>query len=180
MSVEVEIRNRQRTRRLDVDRLRVLTEGLLGRELGLSAASLGIHMIGAKAMASMNWRWLRHRGSTDILTFDHRADPVEAMHGELFISLDDAVAQSAQFQTTVDEELVRYVIHGVLHLLGHNDLEPEARRLMKREENRLVRRLTARAGAAGLVGPAGRRKVDRTRVQRERGAGVKPRGRRVT
>lgn len=157
MSVEVEILNRQRARRVDVRQLRALTEGLLQDELGMASATLGIHLIGARAMALMNWRWLQHEGSTDILTFDHRGSASEPLHGELFICVDDAVAQSAVFRTTVDGELVRYVIHGVLHLMGHDDLEPVARRLMKREENRLVRRVTAGGGVVGLVGLAARK-----------------------
>jgi probable rRNA maturation factor len=180
VEVEVEIRNRQRTWRVAVARLRALTEVLLERDLGLAAASLGIHLISATAMASMNWRWLKHEGSTDILTFDHRSEPGAALHGELFISVDDAVAQSALFRTTADVELVRYVIHGVLHLLGHDDLEPEARRLMKREENRLVRRLTAGAGVGGLVSPAKRVKATRSRGSAGRVAVGKPRGRQVS
>jgi ssRNA-specific RNase YbeY (16S rRNA maturation enzyme) len=46
--------------------------------------------------------------------------------------------------------LVRYVAHGVLHLLGHDDLKPDLRRRMKREENRLVRILSARFALSKL------------------------------
>lgn len=174
MSVEVEILNRQRARRVDARQLRALTEGLLRDELGMASATLGIHLIGARAMTLMNWRWLQHEGSTDILTFDHRGAAGEPLHGELFICVDDAVAQSAMFRTTVDGELVRYVIHGVLHLMGHDDLEPVARRLMKREENRLVRRVTAGGGVMGLVGPV-RRRVPSRRGNRSVGGVASPR-----
>ena len=90
-------------------------------------------------MARVNWDFLRHEGSTDVITFDHGSTP-ERLHGELFISVADAVAQAAEFGTTWPEELARYVIHGLLHLRGHDDLEPAKRRVMKREENRLVRK----------------------------------------
>jgi len=98
-------------------------------------------------MAQVNWQFLRHEGSTDVITFDH-SEAREAgdeggrqVQGELFISVDDAVRQAAVFKTTWRSEVVRYVVHGVLHLLGHDDLQPEPRREMKRAENRLVRRL---------------------------------------
>lgn len=61
------------------------------------------------------------------------------LNGELFICLDDAVKQAREFRTTWQGELVRYVIHGLLHLCGYDDLSPGLRRKMKREENRLVR-----------------------------------------
>jgi probable rRNA maturation factor len=47
--------------------------------------------------------------------------------------------QAREFRTTWQGELARYVIHGLLHLCGHDDLSPKPRRKMKREENRLLR-----------------------------------------
>jgi probable rRNA maturation factor len=63
------------------------------------------------------------------------------LHGELFICVDDAIFQAKQFNTNWQSEMVRYVVHGVLHLLGYDDLQPELKRKMKRAENRLVRLL---------------------------------------
>jgi rRNA maturation RNase YbeY len=68
-----------------------------------------------------------------------RLEARPALHGELFICIDDAVRQAREFRTTWQSELVRYIIHGLLHLRGHDDLKPAARRQMKREENRLLR-----------------------------------------
>ncbi len=151
MSVEVLIRNSQRAWKVDTRRLRELAVALLVRELGKDDAALGIGLVGARRMAGLNWQWLRHQGSTDILTFDHRSAPSESLHGELFISVDDAVTQAAEFGVTPGEELARYVVHGVLHLLDYDDLETSARRVMKREESRLVRRLGADFELRSLV-----------------------------
>ena len=73
-----------------------------------------------------------------VITFDH-GSTIERVHGECFISVADAVDQAQAFRTTWTEEVVRYVIHGILHLRGYDDLEPALRRSMKREENRWVR-----------------------------------------
>jgi probable rRNA maturation factor len=70
------------------------------------------------------------------------------LHGELFICVDDAVAQARAFQTSWQSEVVRYTVHGVLHLLGYDDVAPVLRRQMKREENRLVKRLEHRFSLA--------------------------------
>lgn len=61
-----------------------------------------------------------------------------SLHGELFICLNDAVKQAREFRSTWQSELVRYVIHGLLHLCGYDDVKPAARRRMKREENRIL------------------------------------------
>ena len=65
--------------------------------------------------------------------------PHPALQGELFICLEVAVTQAQQFRTTWTSELARYIIHGLLHLSGYDDLSPGPRRVMKREENRLLR-----------------------------------------
>jgi probable rRNA maturation factor len=139
--------NRQRTRAVDIPLLRRITRHVLETELGVEHYELGIHLVDADEMASVNQEFLGHEGSTDVITFDHHepapsaANPPATLHGEIFISLPDAVKQAREFKTTWQSELVRYVIHGILHLRGHDDLHRGARRAMKREENRLLQRV---------------------------------------
>jgi probable rRNA maturation factor len=92
-------------------------------------------------MAEFNERFLRHTGSTDVITFDYADDLTRLLHGEIFISIDDAKAQAREFRTSWQSELARYVIHGVLHLRGFDDIRPADRRKMKREENRLLKEI---------------------------------------
>ena len=68
-----------------------------------------------------------------------------------FICVDEAVFQARKFGTSWQSETVRYVVHGVLHLLGHDDLRAAARCKMKREENRLLRELSRRFSLAQLA-----------------------------
>jgi probable rRNA maturation factor len=63
------------------------------------------------------------------------------LHGEIFVCLGEALSQSHRFHTTWQGELVRYVVHGMLHLLGYDDLGKSVRRRMKAAEDALVRRL---------------------------------------
>ena len=53
----------------------------------------------------------------------------------------EAVDQARQFRTKWESELVRYLIHGVLHLCGYDDQRPADRRRMKREEDRLLKQI---------------------------------------
>jgi len=148
------ISNRQRTKKINVRLLKQIVATLFV-ELKIESANLGINLVSAKEMARVNWQFLQHEGSTDVITFDHRDPSVIRhsslqLHGELFICVDDALAQSKEFKTIWQSELVRYVVHGILHLLGHDDLKPAPRRKMKREENRLVRRLAKRFALSQL------------------------------
>jgi len=145
-SLVLSVANRQRTEKINTRLLRQIVGALLA-ELEISEAELGINLVGAKEMARVNRQFLQHEGSTDVITFDHMekrqagSGKRHVLHGELFVCVDDAVAQAKNFDTSWQAEVVRYVVHGVLHLLGHDDLKPALRRKMKRAENRLVRRL---------------------------------------
>ncbi len=135
--VRVVISNRQRDRKVDTRSLRSLVEQVQA-EAGQSA-ELALHLVSARRSAEVNEQFLGHEGPTDIITFD-QGSTLDRVCGELFICVAEAVRQAREFGTTWDDEVRRYVIHGILHLRGFDDLEPVARRLMKREENRLVKR----------------------------------------
>ena len=162
--------NRQRTRRIDLRLLRKVTAVCLKEIFDQPQFELGIHLVAAEEMATVNQNFLQHSGSTDVITFDYGQGAAElpsaagvpisntpkiptilpsatrqhVLHGEIFISIDDAISQAKKFKTTWQSELVRYVVHGILHLRGFDDLNPVARKKMKREENRVVDELTHR------------------------------------
>ena len=157
--MNVVIANRQRKRRIDSRLLKQII-GALFAELKITEAELGINLVAAREMALVNETFLQHAGSTDVITFDHaekrkvESGKRKQLHGELFICVDDAAIQAKEFQTSWQSEVVRYTVHGILHLLGYDDLKPHLRRVMKREENRLVRLLAKRFSLAQLARPA--------------------------
>lgn len=151
--MNVVIANRQRTKKINARLLKQII-GALFVELEIKEAELGINLVGAREMTLVNDTFLQHEGSTDVITFDHADGALResrpTLHGELFVCVDEAVLQAKQFDTRWQAEVVRYVVHGILHLLGHDDLRPAARRKMKRAENQLVRRLAKRFSLAQL------------------------------
>jgi rRNA maturation RNase YbeY len=115
----------------------------LEQHLGSKPYELGIHLVDRPKITWLNETYLRHRGSTDVITFDYTEGDPEWFAGDLFVSMPEAVAQAAQFRTSWQSELVRYILHGILHLSGYNDGTDRERRQMKKEEDRWVRRLRA-------------------------------------
>jgi probable rRNA maturation factor len=142
----IAITNQQRAQKIDLRLLKRIAAAAL-EELGIAAAELGIVMVSAKEMARLNEKFLGHEGPTDVITFDYQNPELQ---GEIFICVEEAKKQSKEFQTSWQSELVRYVVHGILHLVGHDDLKPVARRKMKREEERLVRELSRRFALSKL------------------------------
>ncbi len=66
------------------------------------------------------------------------------LHGELFISVDDALIHARRYRVLWQEELARYLVHGVLHLEGFDDKASPSRLAMKRRENSLLKALSLR------------------------------------
>ncbi len=152
------LRNRQRACRVDQRLLRQIVHAMLRETWPAGAFDLGIYLVAGPEMTHLNETFLHHQGSTDVITFDYTDRvgqasrlfrPVSAgrdtralpLHGELFLCLDEALLQARRFHTTWQTELVRYLVHGILHLLGYDDQEDRARRRMKKEEDALVRQL---------------------------------------
>ena len=149
----VQFFNRQRTKKINLGSLKQIIAALF-EDLKIESAELGISLVGAKEMAQVNWKFLQHEGSTDVITFDY-ADGAHGvtrptLHGELFVCVDDALQQAKKFKTSWQSEIIRYIVHGVLHLLGHDDVNAKAKRKMKLEENRLLRKLSARFALSKL------------------------------
>ncbi|HEY4953145.1 MAG TPA: rRNA maturation RNase YbeY [Verrucomicrobiae bacterium] len=144
--------NRQRTRKINARALKKITEALL-TELKIEQAELGINLVATPEMTLVNETFLKHKGSTDVITFDYQKSESK-LHGELFICVDEAISQSKKFKTDWRSEVVRYIIHGVLHLTGFNDARAKAKQKMKREENRLLRELSKEFSLAQIAGPS--------------------------
>ncbi|WP_106831729.1 rRNA maturation RNase YbeY [Parabacteroides pacaensis] len=81
----------------------------------------------------VNREYLQHDYYTDIITFDYTEKNV--ISGDLFISLETVKSNSEKFGTEYKEELLRTIIHGILHLCGINDKGPGEREIMEQNEN---------------------------------------------
>ena len=113
------------------------------RAEGVRAADVSLSFVPRDVMAALNWRHLRHRGPTDIITFElAAAAPGAPLGGDVYVCPEVARAHARAQGVTVREELARLVVHGMLHVLGH--VHPEdASRLdspMWEAQERYVRR----------------------------------------
>src|SRR2546427_13250816 len=100
MSRVLSIQSRQRIRSINIPLLRRITRRLLTAHLAVTSYELGLHLVDTAEMTRVNEQFLQHRGSTDVITFDHNpaeelpSSPPRALHGELFLSIHDAVTQA--------------------------------------------------------------------------------------
>jgi len=135
-------------RKIDLRLLEKITAAAL-EELEIKEAELGVVLIDVGKSAYLNQKFLGHTGPTDVITFDYSEKPKQ-LHGEVFLCVRVAEKQAKEFGTSRQSEVVRYVVHGILHLLGRDDLSAGPRKKMKREEERLVRELSRRFALSKL------------------------------
>ena len=124
---------RTSVRRLTLSRV---TNGLL-RLLGEAEADVSIGFIGDTRMRRLNRTYRRQDRTTDVLAFAYREDPnaASSVLGDVVISIPVARRQAKALQHSLDEEVLRLLIHGILHLVGydHEQSRREAQRMQRKE-----------------------------------------------
>ena len=87
----------------------------------------------------VNREFLGHDYYTDVITFDYST--ASTLNGDIFISLDTVRSNAEMVGTTFDHELLRILIHGVLHLTGQGDKTPETKVQMTEKEEKALAKL---------------------------------------
>jgi probable rRNA maturation factor len=83
-------------------------------------------------LLKLNQEFLAHKTFTDILTFDYSQG--KNISGDIYISLDRIKENSSKFNTQFQDEILRVMIHGILHLAGYNDKSPREVATMRKKE----------------------------------------------
>jgi len=109
----------------------------LKTDLNFKIESLSINFIDSEKIKRINKEYLQHDFSTDVITFNYSCSKNE-FDGEIFISIEDAAYFANKYETTINSELNRLVIHGILHLKGFDDLNRKNKMKMKKTENNLL------------------------------------------
>lgn len=105
---------------------------------GADHATLTVVLVGDDLMRRLHHRYHRLRATTDVLTFDLRDQPGDPLEADLVLCVDQARRQAAHRGHDARVELLLYAVHGLLHLLGHDDHDPRAAQRMHRREDELL------------------------------------------
>ena len=131
-----------------LDRARLRRRALrLLRALDLMDAELSIRLVDDAEIAAHNARYRGREGPTDVLSFSlvegPHAERRGALLGDVVISLETASRQARRNRRSLESEVLRLVIHGALHLIGHDHVRAKEARTMRAEERRLWRAVSA-------------------------------------
>ena len=136
--ITIEIANQQVHLPLDRRLVRRAVRRVL-RDAGLRKARISVAVVDDETIARLNWRYLHHRGPADVLSFV--LDQSDGLEGEVVVGAQTALRAAPQYGWPPHDELLLYVVHGTLHLVGHDDANPALRAEMQERETAVLRGL---------------------------------------
>ena len=110
------------------------------REGGRPGIGLSLVFVSEVELTRLHLERLGDPEPTDVMAFDLGED-AEGPAGELYVSVDRAREVASELDAPLERELLLYVVHGVLHLCGHDDHDAEDVREMRAAEARVLREL---------------------------------------
>lgn len=155
MSFEIDISSSQDNLSIDVRGLTLAIERALQVEQ-VASAVLSVSIVDHSAMQQINRQHLQHDYPTDVISFqldftfdDEAPDDAHSelraagamIEGEIIASAEMAAEMAASGQWTAMNELTLYVIHGLLHICGYDDLTPEEKAIMRIRERAILNAL---------------------------------------
>ncbi len=149
---------------IDLARWQALAEGVLGAEGIRGGTELSVIFVDAASIAELNQSFLGHAGPTDVLSFPIDAgdldlpvpstgatrgpdraplDPSDLplLLGDVVVCPSVAAQQAPDHAGTLDDELALLIIHGILHVLGHDHAEETETAVMRKRELELLEQL---------------------------------------
>lgn len=103
---------------------------------GFSLGDITFVFCDDEALHKINLEYLNHDTLTDIISFDYTIG--KQLHGEIYISIERVKENAEDFKVTFENELLRVIIHGILHFMGYKDKTNEEQNLMRLKENNLI------------------------------------------
>jgi len=137
-----EVRRLPRPKKRDLTRLVERAAALAGLPDDFDW-ELDVRFVGDRAMTRANREYVGHEGTTDVITFSYFDDPASLFPGEaaveLVICIDAALREgAAREDSSYSREMTLYLVHGLLHSAGEDDLSPGPRRRMRRREREVL------------------------------------------
>ncbi len=117
---------------LDEARLKKAVRAVL-KDAGFEDGEISIAVVDDAEMHVLNRKYLDHDYPTDVLSFVLEEDDGR-LDGEIIVSSDYAAREAEIYEWTAEDEILLYVIHGSLHLVGHDDQDAASKQKMREAE----------------------------------------------
>jgi probable rRNA maturation factor len=125
----VRVFDRQKDLKLDKSSIRALVRETLAY-LGIAPQEVSLYFVSTKMISDLHLQFFNDPATTDCISFPLDSSTL----GEVFVCPKTAIDYAAKNNLDPYEEVKLYIIHGLLHLIGYDDLEPKKRSLMRKKE----------------------------------------------
>ncbi|MEI6831181.1 MAG: rRNA maturation RNase YbeY [Candidatus Omnitrophota bacterium] len=139
--MQILIKNLQNKVPLYPNRIKKLISGILKGERVKESGCINICFVNNTLIKKFNIQFLKNTSSTDVLAFnlsDRKKNKI--LLADIMISAETAITHARKFKTTPNYELMLYVAHGILHILGYDDRNNTEAKLMRKKEAEYVDR----------------------------------------
>ncbi|OQY29568.1 MAG: rRNA maturation RNase YbeY [Candidatus Cloacimonetes bacterium 4572_55] len=117
------------------------------KEEGQAVKEIGVTFVDGDEIRRLNRDFLDKDRPTDVIAFNLSLDN-QPLIGDIYISVDQARLQAAEYTVSLENEIVRLVAHGMLHLLGYDHRNSEGAQKMKQGEERWIKRYKNKVSSA--------------------------------
>jgi len=143
--VRINCENSNPGRPVRLDRVKK-TAGYTLKRQGIRDGEINIIIVSSQKIRALNRMYLGIDKATDVIAFWHdrrnwHVGDGAGFLGDIVISSDRASRNSRELKTSFGDEILLYVVHGVLHLLGYRDDTPGRRKHMKKTENEIFEKI---------------------------------------
>jgi rRNA maturation RNase YbeY len=118
--------------KIDTGKVRKLVEEIVYRE-DKKLGEIEIVFLKDQEILKINKKFLQHDYFTDVIAFSYNRK--SKISGDLCIGIDSVSRNAVKYKTIFKNELIRVIIHGLLHLIGYNDKDTESKNEMKKRED---------------------------------------------
>jgi probable rRNA maturation factor len=132
----IAVNNQQSRLRVDKLRLKKAARMIL-KDASIESGEISIVVVDDRTIAQVHDEFLGDDSPTDVISFALDSSP-GYLEGEVIASAETAIARAPEYNWAPEEELLLYVIHGVLHLVGYDDTTPKERRTMRKMEQQYL------------------------------------------
>jgi probable rRNA maturation factor len=141
MPIRIEINTDDQPHLIDKPRLKKAVRAIL-QDAGIRSAEISIGIVTDERMHELNRQYLNHDYPTDVLSFVLAHDKKrKSLEGEIIASSDYAAREAVSYGWTGNDELLLYIIHGCLHLVGYDDTTAKAKKEMTEAETKYLKQL---------------------------------------
>jgi probable rRNA maturation factor len=133
---KIEASNQQQRWPVKLSQLQSALRSVMEGE-GIRSADVSLAVVDDPTIHRINRQFLQHDEPTDVISFLLEQDG-DRLDGDILISADTAAHSADDFGWNLADELLLYAIHGMLHLVGYDDLSPAKKRVMRQKERQYL------------------------------------------